>query len=374
MSADDTASLKTTPLAALHAAHGARMVPFAGYSMPVQYPAGILAEHRHTRAHASIFDVSHMLQFRMAGAGVAAFLESCTAANIAGLAPGRYCYTQFLNPRGGIIDDLMLAKIPGQDDAIQIVSNAARADAVLDYLTQRPAHIALEVLGDRGMIALQGPAAVHAFPEGRDMAFLEWAEMTLDGAPALVSRSGYTGEDGFEISLPADTLPGYVERLLDREGVELAGLGARDSLRIEAGLCLYGQDITEDTTPVEAALTWSMSKKRCAAGTVPGAAILQQQLDAGPEKIRVGIRLSGRAPVRTGDTILPHGQSDGTGIGQISSGCFSPSLEVPVAMGYIAPQYAQPGTPITVAKRGRGIDGDIIKLPHVAHKYFRKPS
>ncbi|HYU14152.1 MAG TPA: glycine cleavage system aminomethyltransferase GcvT, partial [Stellaceae bacterium] len=297
----DTAPLKHTPLYELHRARGARMVAFAGYEMPVQYPTGIISEHLHTRAQAGLFDVSHMGQIRLDGAAAARALEVLVPGDLQALAPGRMRYTLLLNEAGGILDDLMATRVPnGAGDGLMLVVNAARKDADFAHLA---AHLnsaaTIEPRFDRALLALQGPAAAivlarHVAGVER-MPFMSAAEVRLAGVPAFVTRSGYTGEDGFEISLAAGDAVAVAERLLAEPEVAPIGLGARDTLRLEAGLCLYGHDIDETTTPIEAGLAWTIGKRRRAEGGFAGAAAILRQLAEGPHRRRVGIRPDGRA-------------------------------------------------------------------------------
>ena len=362
--------LRRTPLYALHQALGARMVPFAGYEMPVQYPAGILAEHLHTRAAAGLFDVSHMGQLRLTGADPAAALETLVPGDLRGLGPMRMRYTLLLNDAGGILDDLMTTRIAG---GLFVVVNAATKDADLAYLRDRlPAGVAIERLDDRVLLALQGPSAaavLERFAGGvAQLRFMSAAEILVDGRQCLVTRSGYTGEDGFEISLAAKDAPGVAERLLAAPEVEPVGLGARDSLRLEAGLCLYGHDIDETTTPVEADLAWTIGKRRRAEGGFPGAALILRQLEEGAARKRVGIRPDGRAPAREGTPILDQA---GAVIGQVTSGGFGPSLGAPVAMGYVDTAHAGEGTPLQLDVRGTARPARIARMPFVPHRYHR---
>ncbi len=366
--------LLETPLAALHRALGGRMVPFAGYAMPVQYPAGIMAEHLHCRAEAALFDVSHMGQALLQGAGAAAALERVTPADVAGLRPGRQRYGLLTTPGGGIFDDFMVATLA--PDRLFLVVNASRkaADAALLAAALDGTGVRMTLLADRALLALQGPGAAAALaPLVPDLAldslgFLGIAEAAVAGAPAIIARSGYTGEDGFEISLPAERAEAVARALLDRPGVAPAGLGARDSLRLEAGLCLHGQDIDETTSPVEAALTWTIGKRRRMAWDFPGAARVREELANGPRRLRVGLRPEGRQPARAG---TPVQAMDGTAIGTVTSGGFGPSANGPVAMGYLAPAQAGDGTPLTLTVRGKPLAARVAALPFIPHRYRR---
>ncbi|HYE00720.1 MAG TPA: glycine cleavage system aminomethyltransferase GcvT, partial [Alphaproteobacteria bacterium] len=288
-------ALLRTPLTDLHRRLGARLVPFAGYEMPVQYPAGIMKEHLHTRAAAGLFDVSHMGQIRISGPEAAARLESLVVGDMKGIAPGRQRYTLFTNAQGGILDDLMVANF---GDHLLLVVNAGTKHDDLAHLRANLAGLTVEPLFDRALIALQGPAAAAVLsrhlPEVATMPFMAIAAATLFGVPVTVSRSGYTGEDGYEIGIPGEAGEMVAERLLAEPEVEAIGLGARDSLRLEAGLCLYGHDIDTTTTPVEAGLTWAMPKRRREEGGFPGAEVVRAQLAEGPRRKRVGLKLDGR--------------------------------------------------------------------------------
>ncbi len=311
------------------------MVPFAGYDMPVQYPTGILAEHLHTRQAAGLFDVSHMGQLRLSGDDRVAVLEALIPGDIAALAVGRIRYSQLTNDRGGIKDDLM---VTNGGDHLYLVVNAACKDADIAHLRAGLRGAArLEVVTDRALLALQGPLAADVLarlaPDVAALAFMSAGTFDLAGQSCLVSRSGYTGEDGFEISVPEAGAPALARRLLAEAEVRPIGLGARDSLRLEAGLCLFGADIDESTTPVEAALTWSISKRRRTEGGFPGAEMVQRQLREGAPRLRVGVKSLDKAPARAHTPITDR---QGEIIGEITSGGFGPSVGGPVAMGYVA--------------------------------------
>lgn len=363
----ETALLKT-PLHALHVELGAKMVPFAGYDMPVQYPAGVKAEHLHTRAKAGLFDVSHMGQVTLTGADAARDLERLVPGDLDGLAVGQMRYSMFTNEAGGILDDLMVCRI---EDGLMVVVNAACKDADIAHMR---ANLSSEitVLEDRALIALQGPGAEAALsalaPAAATLSFMTGAEMDVDGATCFVTRSGYTGEDGYEISVPADQADALARKLLAQNDVEPIGLGARDSLRLEAGLCLYGHDIDETTTPVEAALTWSIGKRRREEGGFPGAEIILDQIKNGAPRKRVGILPEGRAPAREGTEIQA---PDGTSIGTITSGGFGPSLEAPLAMGYVTTGHAAAGSALNVVVRGKALPAKTAKMPFVPNGYKR---
>jgi aminomethyltransferase len=367
---DPAAPLLRTPLHPLHQALGARMVAFAGYEMPVQYLSGVLAEHLHTRARAGLFDVSHMGQLRLAGADPAAALEALVPGDIRALAPLRMRYTLLLNDRGGILDDLMATRL---GDALFLVVNAVRKEADLAHLRERlGAAATVEALEDRALLALQGPAAaavLSRLADGIDrLPFMTATEVALDGRGCLVTRSGYTGEDGFEISLPAAHTQSLAERLLAEPEVAPVGLGARDSLRLEAGLCLYGHDIDETTTPVEADLAWAIGRRRREQGGFPGAAFVLRQFAEGPPRRRIGIRPDGRAPARETTPII---DDAGSQIGQVTSGGFGPSVGGPIAMGYVDAAHAAPDAPLALLVRGSPRPAHVALLPFVPHRYHR---
>jgi aminomethyltransferase len=368
--AETAAPLKRTPLYALHRELGARMVPFAGYEMPVQYPSGILSEHLHTRSQAGLFDVSHMGQIRLGGPGAVAALERLVPGDLEPLAPMRMRYTLLLNQAGGILDDLMATRLAG---GLFLVVNAARKEADLAHLRDRlGASVSIEPLADRALLALQGPAAAIVLSRLIDgiaqLRFMSAAEVTIGGQKWLVTRSGYTGEDGFEISLPASAAEGLARRLIDEPEVSPIGLGARDSLRLEAGLCLYGHDIDETTTPIEADLAWTIGKRRRAEGGFPGAATILRHLAEGTRRKRVGIRPDGRAPAREDTEIIDDG---GSRTGRVTSGGFGPSVGGPVAMGYVASAHATEGAALRLLVRGAPRPARVVRLPFVPTRYYR---
>jgi aminomethyltransferase len=378
--ADETQpdNLFETPLARLHREAGARMVPFAGYAMPVQYPTGIIAEHGWTREHAGLFDVSHMGQARLLGpdhASVAAALEALVPADIAGLGFGQQRYTQLLNEEGGILDDLMVAR-PARSEGggeLMLVVNASTKEADYRHIAARlPDGIELRREDDRALLALQGPEAAGVIgalaPEAAALAFMTGAPMGIAGVPAYVSRSGYTGEDGFEISVAGSHAEELWTLLARSPSVKPVGLGARDSLRLEAGLPLYGHDINQETSPVEAGLAWSIQRRRREEGGFPGHIRISEELANGPLRRRVGIRVEGRAPAREHADILDLG---GELIGKVTSGGFGPSVGGPVAMGYVVPDFAKPGTRVALAIRDKRVSGEVVKLPFVPHRYRR---
>jgi aminomethyltransferase len=368
--ADSTDAILETPLAGLHRELGGRMVPFAGYSMPVQYPAGIMAEHLHCRAGAALFDVSHMGQAELLGEGAAAALERATPADVQALKPGRQKYGLLTLDNGGILDDFMVANL---GDRLFLVVNASRKHLDLPRIESLlPAGVSLKPLPDRALIALQGPQAVAAIatlaPGIAQLSFMGVGAFTIAGVPALVSRSGYTGEDGVEVSVPADQAERFARALLALPGVQPAGLGARDSLRLEAGLCLYGNDIDETTSAVEAALTWTIGKRRRTEWNFPGAERVRDELANGTKRLRVGIRPDGRQPARGHTPIHAPG---GAAMGEITSGGFGPSLNAPMAMGYIAREHAADGTALELMVRGKPLPARVAPMPFVPHRYAR---
>ena len=374
-SVSDTELLKT-PLHALHTELGARMVPFAGYSMPVQYPAGLMAEHHHTRNAAGLFDVSHMGQLRLVGADAAAAFESLMPVDVIDLAVGKQRYGLLLNDAGGIIDDLMFVN-RGAD--LFVIVNGACKHGDLAHIVERIGNrCSVEPQFDRGLLALQGPQAVTALqrlvPGVDKLVFMTGGAFNWQGADLFITRSGYTGEDGFEISVPANSAEAFARALLAEPEVKPVGLGARNSLRLEAGLCLYGNDIDTTTTPVEAALNWAMQKVRrtggARAGGFPGAARVLSQLD-GTEPLtrkRVGLIALERIPVRDHTELQTPG---GETIGEVTSGLLGPSADKPVAMGYVSPSHAAIGTRLHAIVRGKPVPMEVSAMPFVPNRYFR---
>jgi aminomethyltransferase len=373
--------LKRTPLHALHVSLDGKMVPFAGYEMPVQYAAGVLKEHLHTRAAAGLFDVSHMGQIALVPKSgrlvdAAAALERLVPQDVIGLAPGRQRYAQFTNSDGGILDDLMIANF---GDRLLLVVNAACKEAD-EALLRAGLSDACELhpLTDRALLALQGPKAASVLAklcaDAETMRFMDSGPRMVDGIPCYVSRSGYTGEDGFEISVPADQAERLAKTLLSDKDVLPIGLGARDSLRLEAGLCLYGHDIDTTTTPVEAVLEWSVQKVRRSggvrAGGFPGADKILGQLDQGAPRRRVGLRAEGRAPVREGAVLFADATS-AEAIGKVTSGGFGPILNAPVAMGYVPAALAAIGTQVFADVRGQRLALRVAAMPFVPNTYKR---
>jgi len=378
---DAQTPLKHTPLHALHVARGGKMVPFAGYDMPVQYPTGVLREHLHTREAAGLFDVSHMGQIVLrAKSGqiedAALALERLVPQDILTLPVGRQRYAQFTNDDGGILDDLMVANLGSH---LFLVVNAACKAADEAHLR---AHLSetctIEPLPDRALIALQGPKAESVLakfcPDVPAMRFMDAGPRRLDGIDCFVSRSGYTGEDGFEISVPAEQAERLTETLLADRDVLPIGLGARDSLRLEAGLCLYGHDIDTTTTPIEGALAWSIQKSRrqggARAGGFPGAARILRELEHGAPRRRVGLRPEGRAPVREGAELFADASSR-EAIGKVTSGGFGPSLNAPMAMGYLPTSKAELGTLVFAELRGQRLPLRVAAMPFVPNTYKR---
>ena len=374
------APLRETPLAGFHAAHGARMVPFAGYSMPVHYKDGIMKEHQATRESAGLFDVSHMGQIVLRPksgqiADAARALEDLVPADIAALKPGRQRYTQFTTDEGGIIDDFMAVNA---GDHLFLVVNAACKEEDEAHLRQ---HLSdqcdIEVLRDRALIAIQGPQAEKALaslaPGVKDMRFMDWGVFQILGADAFVSRSGYTGEDGYEVSVPASIAEDLANALVEA-GAAPVGLGARDSLRLEAVLCLYGNDIDKTTTPVEAGLAWSIQKTRRQGGEreggFPGAPIILDQIESGTKRLRAGLKPDGRAPVRAGAPLYAD-ETSSTVIGTVTSGGFGPSVGCPVAMGYVPSDKAREGAGVFAEVRGKRLPMSVAPLPFFVKSYKR---
>ena len=379
-SLDDTAALKTTPLHQLHVSLGARMVPFAGYDMPVQYPAGVMKEHLQTRAAAGLFDVSHMGQVVIkAKSGkyedAALALESLVPVDILGLAEGRQRYGFFTDDNGGILDDLMITHL---DDHLFVVVNAACKDADIAHLQKHIGEICDITVLDRALIALQGPRAVDVLAElwadVASMRFMDVRHCRLHDVSCLVSRSGYSGEDGYEISVPNEMAEDIAKRLLEHPDAQPIGLGARDSLRLEAGLCLYGNDIDTTTTPVEGSLNWAMQKIRrtggARAGGFPGADKILAQL-ADPALLtrkRVGLVALERVPVRDHSELQ---STEGSVIGEVSSGMLGPTINQPVAMGYVKPDFAALGTRVNAIVRGKAVPMEVAAMPFVPNRYHR---
>ncbi len=374
--AASAAPLLTTPLNALHLELGARMVPFAGYSMPVQYPAGLMAEHHHTRNAAGLFDVSHMGQLRLVGPDAAAAFETLVPVDVIGLGIGRQRYGLLLNDDGGIIDDLMF--VNRGEDLFVIVNGACKLGDIA-HIQQRIGHLCqVEPLPDQALLALQGPQAAEALgrlaPEVLQLVFMTGTAVSIAGCDCYVTRSGYTGEDGFEISVPASQAETLARALMAQPEVKPIGLGARNSLRLEAGLCLYGNDIDATTTPPEAALNWAIQKVRrtggARAGGFPGAHKVLAQIDdpALLARKRVGLVALERVPVREH---TPLQSLDGQPIGEVTSGLLGPTVDKPVAMGYVAPAFAALGTRVNAIVRGKAVPMEVAAMPFTPNRYHR---
>lgn len=368
------AALQTTPLHDLHLELGARMVPFAGYSMPVQYPSGLMAEHVHTRTQAGLFDVSHMGQLTLSGSQAALAFESLMPVDVAGLAPGRQRYGLLLNDEGGILDDLMFVN---RGDDWFVVVNGACKQADIAHLQQRiGTHCTISPLPDQALLALQGPMAVTALarlvPGVTSLVFMTGARLDWEGVPLFVTRSGYTGEDGFEISIAAAQADAFARALLAQPEVKPIGLGARNSLRLEAGLCLYGQDLDTTTSPVEAGLNWAIQKSRRAggerAGGFPGAERVLRELAQGPVRCRVGLVAQARVPVREH---TPLQTLDGAPAGEVCSGLLGPTFNQPIAMAYVPRELSAAGTVLNALVRGKPVPMVVQAMPFVPTRYYR---
>lgn len=363
-------TLLKTPLHALHVALGAKMVEFGGYDMPVQYPAGILAEHLHTRNAAGLFDVSHMGQVTLHGPDAVAALETLVPGDLAILKEGAIRYSMFTDEAGGILDDLMITQ---RGTSLFLVVNAGCKLADIAHMQAKIGkRTKVEYHEDRALLALQGPAAASVMarlaPNAVGQKFMTFRTGDIAGIPCFFTRSGYTGEDGYEISVPAARAVDLANALLAEAEVKPIGLGARDSLRLEAGLCLYGHDIDTTTSPIEADLAWSISKRRRAEGGFPGAARIQRELAQGPARRRVGILPDGRAPAREGTEIVDAG---GAKIGTVTSGGFGPSINAPISMGYVASAFAASGTQVGLVVRGKTMPARVAPMPFAPHRYFR---
>lgn len=375
MALNENDTLQQTPFYSMHIEAGAKMVPFAGFSMPVQYPLGVKKEHLHTRRRAGLFDVSHMGQLMLSGDGVAQYLESLIPVDYVDLPVGKQRYGFFTNEQGGILDDLMVAHL---NDSYFVVVNAACKVQDIAHVTKTlPSGIELNVLTDRALLALQGPSAAdiltHIAPEVADMVFMDVREMNLLGMNCIVSRSGYTGEDGFEISLPAAGACQFAAQLLTYPEVEWIGLGARDSLRLECGLCLYGHELTPSTTPVEASLLWALSPVRRQGGRreggFPGAEMILSQIAQKSEQTkRIGLAGVAKAPVREGAELY---NVDGVKIGHVTSGTFGPTAGKPVSMAYVDVAYSGLGTEIFAEVRGKRLPMVVVNMPFVPQRYYR---
>lgn len=368
-------SLLTTPLHAVHVELGAKMVPFARYDMPVQYPLGVKKEHLHTRQAAGLFDVSHMGQLRLHGVDAAAALERLVPVDVIDLPVGKQRYAIFTNPQGGILDDLMVANLG--DHLFLVVNAACKAQDIAHLTAHLPAGVELEVLEDRALLALQGPKAAMILaqwqPAVEQMRFMDIQNLSINGIECIVSRSGYTGEDGFEISVPADQAVAFAQALAEHPDVEWIGLGARDSLRLECGLCLYGHDLDETTTPVEASLLWAIQPVRRIggerAGGFPGAEIILKQIESKQvARKRIGLVGQTKAPVREGTELF---DAEGNKVGIVTSGTVGPTAEQPISMGYVRADLAVIGHELFAEVRGKMLPMTIEKMPFVPQRYYR---
>ena len=373
-SATPETSLLRTPLYDLHLELGARMVPFAGYSMPVQYPAGLMAEHLHTRTAAGLFDVSHMGQLRISGGDAAAALESLMPVDVIGLTPGRQRYGMLLDENAGILDDLMFTR--RATDFLVIVNGACKVADTAHIQAHIGARCQVTPLPDAALLALQGPLAVTALerlvPGVGALVFMSGNSFVWQGHELFMTRSGYTGEDGFEISIPSDAADAFARALLQQPEVKPIGLGARNSLRLEAGLCLHGNDIDPSTTPAEANLLWAVQKVRrsggARAGGFPGSPRLLAQIDAGCARVRVGLRALERVPVREHTALhLPGGAA----VGEVTSGLLGPTADAPIAMAYVETAHSAPGTRLDAMVRGKPVPMQVCPMPCVPHRYHR---
>ena len=363
--------LRTTPLHGLHTELGARMVPFAGWDMPIQYE-GVIAEHTWCRTNAGLFDVSHMAVIELWGDDPARSFERLTPAGVTTLAAERQRYGLLLNEDGGVVDDFM---VTNWGEHLTVVANASRRDVDLAYLRQHLTDVDVVEKPEIALLAIQGPNAAQAVidldPSLADTVFLDHRMAELGGIQVSASRSGYTGEDGFELAVSVDDADRLARLLLEHDAVKPAGLGARDTLRLEAGLSLYGNDLDETTSPVEADLVWTMPKRRREAGDFPGATRIQSELADGPSRVRVGIQPEGKRPVRDGATLRPAGTDAGAAVGVVSSGGFGPTVDRPVAMGFVPPALAEVGTELIADVRGKDVSCSVCPLPFTPHRYQR---
>ncbi|MEP4486060.1 MAG: glycine cleavage system aminomethyltransferase GcvT [Halioglobus sp.] len=367
-------SLLTTPLDALHRELGAKMVPFAGYDMPVQYPAGIIKEHLHTRAAAGLFDVSHMGQVIIEGEGVAQMLETLVPVDVLALSDNQQTYALLTNDVGGVLDDLIITR--WDESRFFLVVNAACKAQDIAHLNAHLSGQTLTVLEDRALLALQGPAARNVMrkvcPEAAELVFMTGCHAEIDGTAVYITCSGYTGEDGFEISAPADVADALARKLLAIEEVEPVGLGARDSLRLEAGLCLYGHELSETIDPVQAGLLWSISKSRRVDGDrpggFPGAQVIFDKIISSTPLRRVGLAVEGKRPVREGQQVV---DGEGNVVGEVCSACYGASVGGPIAMAYVNRPLGEAGTELAVDVRGKNVPVTVTKMPFSPQRYFR---
>lgn len=366
----DTSKTKRTALYDLHLELGGKMVPFAGYDMPVQYPDGILKEHLHTRENAGLFDVSHMGQVVISGKKPAAAIEKLVPGDIQSLKPSEMRLTVLTNDAGGILDDLIITR--RENDLFIVVNAGCKEQDIALFREKLAGDTTITVLEDRALVALQGPKAAAVLSRFNEavsaMSFMSFQELSIAGADCFVTRSGYTGEDGYEISIPNDKAVEVCRKLLAEAEVAPIGLGARDSLRLEAGLCLYGHELTETTTPASAGLLWTISKRRREEGGFPGAKIILDEIAAKPKMKRVGILPEGRAPAREQTEIA---DMDGNIVGEITSGGFSPTLQGPIAMGYVPLALSKVDTPLQLMVRGKARAASVVKMPFVEQRYYR---
>jgi len=367
-------TLLTTPLDALHRELGAKMVPFAGYDMPVQYPGGIIKEHLHTREAAGLFDVSHMGQVLIEGPGTAAMLETLVPADVEGLGINCQTYALFTNAEGGVLDDLIITR--WGEDKFFLVVNAGCKEQDIAHLRAHLSGQALTVLAEQALLALQGPAARAVMqllcPEAAEMVFLQGCHSTINGVEVYITCSGYTGEDGFEISVPSAHAEALAREILNYEQVEAIGLGARDSLRLEVGLCLYGHELSPTIDPVQAGLLWSISKVRRPsgerAGGFPGADIIFERIENKPALRRVGLSVEGKRPVRDGQSVI---DADGNRVGEVCSACYGATVGGPIAMAYIKRDLGEPGTALSVDVRGKKVPVTVTRMPFTPQRYYR---
>ncbi len=366
----DTSQTKRTALYDLHIELGGKMVPFAGYDMPVQYPDGIMKEHLHTRENAGLFDVSHMGQVVISGENPAKSIEKLVPGDIQTLTPGQMRYSFLTNESGGILDDLIITQ--RGNDLFVVVNAGCKEQDIALFRDKLSGEATVEVLEERALVALQGPKAAEVLARYNEavatMSFMSYAELDIAGVACFVTRSGYTGEDGYEISIPNTKAQEVCKKLLAEQEVAPIGLGARDSLRLEAGLCLYGHDLTQTTTPASAGLLWAISKRRREEGGFPGDKIILEEIANKPKMKRVGILPEGRAPAREHTEIA---DMDGNVVGEITSGGFAPTLQAPIAMGYVPLELSKAETPLQLIVRGKARAAKVVKMPFVEQRYYR---